>query len=166
MLGIHLVHAVVLHTKLSVSFSRVCMQQNEPKQMSNPKEMTDTVGTNPDLFSIHAEVPAKKDKARNLSCPLSYCNRPVHFIKLCIMRLANGPKHIANAKRKDQGGRWNQSIPLLFTCGSTHKQEGSSRSFEFMRNCNTSGCFIQPCALVGDGPKHIFNSKRKDQQGC
>ena len=92
-----------------------------------------------------------------------------HFIRPCCTHdhVPNGPpKHIANPKRKDQGGRCNQSIPLLFTCRSTHKQEGSSRSFEFMRNCNTSGCFIQPCALVGDGPKHIFNSKRKDQQGC
>ena len=35
------------------------------------------------------------------------------------MRQANGPKHIANPKRKDQGGCWHQSIPLLFTCGST-----------------------------------------------
>ena len=34
--------------------------------MSNPNEMTDAVGTNPDLFCIHAEVPASKEGASNL----------------------------------------------------------------------------------------------------
>ena len=51
--------------------------------MSNPNEMTDTVGTNPDLFSIHAEVPANKDRALNPSYPLSYCSKAVCFVQLC-----------------------------------------------------------------------------------
>ena len=60
------------------------MCQMDPKTVSNPNERTYTAETNPDLFSIHAEVPAKKDRALNPSCPLSYCNRAVHFVKPCV----------------------------------------------------------------------------------
>ena len=93
---------------------------NGPTQMSNPNERTNAVGTNPDLFSIHAKVPANKDRARNPSCPLSYCNRAAHFIKPCV-NATNGPKDSFKPKRKDLHC-WNQSSPLQYTCRSTRKQ--------------------------------------------
>ena len=74
------------------------MDQNT---FSTPNEKTDAVGTNPDLFSIHAEVPANKDRALNPSCPLSYCNKAVHFVKPCIHDVPNGPKDSFKPKRKD-----------------------------------------------------------------
>ena len=76
------------------------MRQTDQKTVSNPNEMTDTAETNPVPFSIHAEVPANKDRARNPSFPLSYCNRAVHFVKPCV-NATNEPKDSFKPKRKD-----------------------------------------------------------------
>ena len=57
-------------TNKAVSFIQARNQQHaqyRPRQMSNPNEMTDAVGTNPDLSCIHAKVPANKKEGRDPS---------------------------------------------------------------------------------------------------
>ena len=105
----------------------MCIQAwNEPKHIVNRNQRTDTVGTNPDLFCIHAEVPANKREGRDPSCSRGIA---IKLSGLSRVRVPapKGPKHIANTKRKDWHCR-NQSRSLLYACQRTRKQGESFQS--------------------------------------
>ena len=124
--------------------------------MSNPNEMTDIVGTHPVPFSIHAEVPANKDRALNPSCPLSYCNRAVHFIKPCA-NATNRPKdRVSNPNERTYTA---DTHPAPF---STHAEVAAKKDRARNPSCPCGLTykavrFIQPCLRRQNGPKQMSN---------
>ena len=62
-------------------------------------------------FCVHAEVPAKKGRAPNPSCPLRNRNKAVRFVQQC-HNAQNGTKHMANPNQRTKADGTN---PYIFS---------------------------------------------------
>ena len=127
-----------------------------------PNEKTDAVGTNEDLFSLHAKVFANKDGASNPILPIRNCNRAVCFMQSPVCTMLNMDRNTFSTpnKKTDVVGT-NQDLFSIHAKVLANK-EGASNPISFMRNFNKAVHCDQSCVKVPnwanakDEP-HAFN---------
>jgi hypothetical protein len=95
--------------------------------VENTQYRTNAVGTNPDLFCIHAEVPANKREGRDPSCSRGIA------IKLTVsprvrVHVPNGPKHMANPNQRTNAVGTNPDLFYIHAEVPANKKEGRDPS--------------------------------------
>jgi hypothetical protein len=156
-LTIHLAHCgIAIKPTVSTSHASVCKTDQthfDPEQKDRRFR-----NTNPDLFYIHAEVPADKEKAPNPSCPVRNRHEAVGFIQLCVRATKWTKRHFRSPNEWTDAAETNPDLFCIHAKVPTNKDRAPNPSCP-VRNRNKA---IQSCIRGQNRPKYIFGPKRME----